>query len=181
MDVQLVLLRSLLGEMPLKPGSVLAARVIDARTIALAGVRMAATLPEGLEPGTAMRVRVREASGERLVLQMVTSGADSASEAAPPAGPAAAQLVPLTAPIPLPGGATARLYVDPDASGDDETGDGSGGPRVQNVTLRHGSGGVGRLDLALTVKPGATRPVAFGPAGEVAERLRSASGDLRSA
>src|SRR3954453_9661310 len=121
MDVQLVLLRSLLGEMPLKPGSVLAARVIDARTIALAGVRMAATLPEGLEPGTAMRVRVREASGERLVLQMVTSGAESPSDA-PPAGSAAAaaQLVPLTAPIRLRGGAWSRLYVDPDAPGDDE-------------------------------------------------------------
>src|SRR3954449_8328368 len=88
MDVQLVLLRSLLGEMPLKPGSVLAARVIDARTIALAGVRMAATLPEGLEPGTAMRVRVREASGERLVLQVVGQAADGdgAASGGPPSG-----------------------------------------------------------------------------------------------
>src|SRR5258708_6105781 len=113
MDVQLVLLRSLLGEMPLKPGAVLAARVIDARTIALAGVRMAATLPEGLEPGTAMRVRVREATGERLLLQVVGQPSQEAADAAPAA--AAPQLVPLTAPIPLPGGATARLLVDPEA------------------------------------------------------------------
>src|SRR3954466_16075917 len=106
MDVQLVLLRSLLGELPLKPGTVMAARVIDARTIALAGVRMAATLPEGVEPGTAMRVRVKEASSERLLLQIVGKG--EPAEAAPAAS-AAPQLVPLTAPIPLPGGATARL------------------------------------------------------------------------
>src|SRR3954470_10283751 len=107
MDVQLVLLRSLLGELPLKPGTVMAARVIDARTIALAGVRMAATLPEGVEPGTsmrvpgraasggrvaatlpggvergaAMRVRVREASSERLLLQVV--GRNEPADAAP--------------------------------------------------------------------------------------------------
>src|SRR3954462_3649429 len=112
MDVQLVLLRSLLGEMPLKPGAVLAARVIDARTIALAGVRMSATLPEGLEPGTNMRVRVREASGEKLLLQVV--GQPAAHEAAQGAPARAPQLVPLTPPIPLPGGATARLLADPD-------------------------------------------------------------------
>src|SRR5437764_5726036 len=108
MDVQLVLLRSLLGELPLKPGSVMAARVIDARTIALAGVRMAATLPPDLEPGTAMRVRVREASNERLVLQVVAH--DAADEA--PAAQAAAQPVPLGPPSPLANGATARLLVD---------------------------------------------------------------------
>src|SRR4051812_50031105 len=90
MDVQLVLLRSLLGELPLKPGTVVAARVIDPRTIALAGVRMAATLPEGLEPGTAMRVRVREAGGERLVLQIVQAGGPRGAPGgapAPPGGP----------------------------------------------------------------------------------------------
>jgi len=176
MDVQLVLLRSLLGELPLKPGSVIAARVIDARTIALGGVRMAATLPDGVEPGTAMRVRVKEASNERLLLQIV--GSKEAADPAPAAA-AAPQLVPLSAPIPLPGGATARLLVDPEA--EDEASAGSGGPRVQTVTLRYESAGVGRLDLALTVEPGATRAVAFGPAGDVAERLRAASADLRSA
>jgi hypothetical protein len=52
---------------------------------------------------------------------------------------------------------------------------------VQTLTLRYESAGVGRLDLALTVEPGAVRAVAFGPAGDVAERLREASGDLRAA
>src|SRR3954470_13260876 len=137
MDVQLVLLRSLLGEMPLKPGTVMAARVIDARTIALAGVRMAATLPEGLEPGTAMRVRVREATGEKLLLQVVGRPGEPASEAAP-ATAAAPQLVPLTAPIPLPGGATARLLVDPDPDAADEA-EGGGGVRSHTVTLRYES------------------------------------------
>jgi len=177
MDVQLVLLRSLLGELPLKPGAVMAARVIDARTIALAGVRMAATLPPDLEPGTNMRVRVREATGERLLLQVVGPPAHEASEAGQAA--AAPQLVPLGAPIPLPGGATARLFVDPDEAGEESSG--GAGPRTRTVTLRYESAGVGRVDLALTVEPGAARAVAFGAAGDVAERLRSASGDLRAA
>ena len=182
MDVQLVLLRSLLGELPLKPGTVVAARVIDARTIALAGVRMAATLPEGLEPGTAMRVRVREATGDRLLLQVVQAGGQDGGEpAAGAANAAAAQPVPVTAPIPLPGGATAQLFVDPDEAGEEAAGSGGGGARVQTLTLRYESAGVGRLDLALTVEPGAARAVAFGPAGDVAERLRAASGDLRAA
>ena len=176
MDVQLVLLRSLLGELPLKPGSMMAARVIDARTIALAGVRMAATLPEGVEPGTNMHVRVKEATNERLLLQIVAPREADDASAAPAAAP---QLVPITAPIPLPGGAVARLLVDPDEQ--DAGPDGGSGPRIQTVTLRYESAGVGRLDLALTVEPGATRAVAFGPAGDVAERLRAASGDLRSA
>src|SRR3954447_25695511 len=177
MDVQLVLLRSLLGEMPLKPGAVMAARVIDARTIALAGVRMAATLPEGLEPGTAMRVRVREATGEKLLLQVVGRPGEPAADGTPSAS-AAPQLVPLTAPIPLPGGATARLLVDPDDVPEERAGSAS---RAQTVTLRYESAGVGRLDLALTVEPGATRAVAFRPAGDVAERLRAASHHLRAA
>src|SRR5690349_12308334 len=143
MDVQLVLLRSLLGELPLKPGTVMAARVIDARTIALAGVRMPATLPEGLEPGVAMRVRVREASGERLLLQIVQTGkADGAEHSAGAAPASTAQPVPITPPIPLPGGATARLLVDPDEGGEDGAGAGGGGARVQTLTLRYESAGV---------------------------------------
>src|SRR5689334_9962222 len=146
MDVQLVLLRSLLGELPLKPGSVLAARVLDARTISLAGVRMEASLPEGVEAGTTMRVRVREATSERLLLQVVGSSSHEAGEASSATAAAAQpQPIALSAPIPLPGGASAQLFVDPDEDPGAEGG--SSGPRVQTVTLRYESAGVGRLDL----------------------------------
>src|SRR5690349_9380662 len=92
MNVELVLLRQLGAELPLKPGAILPARVLDHRTIALAGARMAATLPPGLEPGTALRVRVREASHERLLLQVVDQPAvaeQTSSSAAPMAATAA--------------------------------------------------------------------------------------------
>src|SRR5207247_891866 len=49
------------------------------------------------------------------------------------------------------------------------------------ATLRYESAGLGRVDLALTLEGGAVRAVAHVPAGEVAQRLRAASGDLRAA
>ena len=49
------------------------------------------------------------------------------------------------------------------------------------VTLRYESEGLGRVDLALTLVEGAVHAVAHAPAGEVAEKLRAASGELRTA
>jgi hypothetical protein len=83
-----------------------------------------------------------------------------------------------TVAVALPGGAAARLLVEPDEGSDPS-------PAAQRarstVTLRYESAGLGRVDLALTLEGGAVRAVAHVPAGEVAERLRAASGDLRAA
>jgi hypothetical protein len=181
MDVQLVLLRALAGmgthteELPLRPGVVLGARVLEGGAILLNGVKLAARLPEGVEPGTFLRVRVQEATSERLVLQVVERQAGEA--AAAQAAPAAPAPVP-TVGVPLPGGAVARLMVEPD-------GDGAEGPegarRRSMVTLRYESAGLGRVDLALALDGGVVRAIAHAPAGEVAERLRGATGDLREA
>src|SRR5437764_3438066 len=97
MDVQLVLLRALAGmgartqETPLKPGTVLPGRVLANGQLLLAGVRIAASLPPGLEAGSVVRLRVQEASSERLLLQVVEQPQQPA-DAAPAA--AAAQAVP---------------------------------------------------------------------------------------
>jgi hypothetical protein len=179
MDVQLVLLRALTGmgaqiqETPLKPGMVLPARVLGGGAILLAGVRLAASLPPGLEPGTVVRLRVQEASSERLLLQVV--------ETPRPAQEAAAAVpVPPTPtfPVALPAPATARLLIEPDAEGEQA---GPGGGTRSTVTLRYESAGLGRVDLALTLEPGVVRAVAHAPAGEVADRLRAATGELRAA
>src|SRR3954453_13347829 len=112
MDVQLVLLKGLAGmgtraqEQPLRQGAVLPARVLrtpPAGAILLDGVRLAATLPDGLEPGSLVRVKVGEASAEKLVLQVVEHiDAQGAAQQAP----AAAQPTPTIA-VALPGGAAA--------------------------------------------------------------------------
>src|SRR5204862_364612 len=81
-----------------------------------AGGRLAATLPPGLEPGAVLRLKVREATGERLLLQVVeqVQPHEAAQDAAPASAP-----VP-TFPVELPAGATARLLVEPDAEGSTE-------------------------------------------------------------
>ena len=178
MDVQLVLLRALAGmgahteELPLRPGMVLGARVLEGGAILLNGVKLAAKLPDGVEPGTFLRVRVQEATGEKLLLQVVEQR--QAPDAALPPMPAP---VP-TVGVPLPGGAVARLMVDPDGAGDEA---GEGARTRSMVTLRYESAGLGRVDLALALDGGVVRAIAHAPAGEVAERLRAATGDLRDA
>ena len=180
MDVQLVLLRALAGmgahteELPLRPGMVLGARVLEGGAILLNGVKLAARLPDGVEPGTFLRVRVQEATSEKLLLQVVErqAGEAAATQAAAPAP------VPVpTVGVPLPGGAVARLMVDPDGAGGED-----GEARTRSmVTLRYESAGLGRVDLALALDGGVVRAIAHAPAGEVAERLRAATGDLRDA
>src|SRR3954453_23098370 len=102
MDVQLVLLQALAGrgtralEQPLREGAVLPARVLrthPAGAILLDGVRLAATLRDGLEPGALVRVKVREASAEKLVLQVI----EHVEAPATPAAAAAAQPMPTIA------------------------------------------------------------------------------------
>src|SRR5213080_2134472 len=123
MDVQLVLLKALAGmgarpqELPLREGAVLPARVLKGGAIMLAGVRLAATLPPGLEPGALVRLKVREASAERLVLQVVEPSPEAPAAQVPGA---AAAPVPTIA-VALPGGAAARLLLegsDPDGGSD---------------------------------------------------------------
>jgi hypothetical protein len=180
MDVQLVLLRALAGmgartqETPLKAGMVLPARVLGGGAILLAGVKLAAQLPPGLEPGSVVRLKVEEASNERLMLKVVETVTQPGETQAPAA---AAQPVPTFA-VPLPNGAAARLLINPE----DDAAEASGGVSGERsfVTLRYESAGLGRVDLALSVEPGVVRAVAHAPAGEVAERLRAGSGELRA-
>src|SRR6185312_4172591 len=161
MDVQLVLLRALAGmgartqETPLKPGMVLPARVLANGQLLLAGVKLSAQLPPGLEPGSVVRQQ---------------QPAEATAAAAP-------QPVPTFA-VPLPNGAAARLLVNPE----DDSAESSGGPGGvrSTVTLRYESAGLGRVDLALSLETGVVRAVAHAPAGEVAERLRAGSGELRA-
>ena len=70
--VDLVLLRGLFTDTALKPGTVLAARVLERDgpkgMLLLNGVRVPAQLPPELAEGDALRVRVAEASSERIHL-----------------------------------------------------------------------------------------------------------------
>jgi hypothetical protein len=151
---ELILLRTALASPALRPGAVVAARVIDRATLSLLGARVAATLPDDVRPGDVLRLNVKEATPERILLQVV--------QQPPPAA---------TAAVMLPGGATARIIKD-----DEEEGQSPG--RVDRaVTLRYDSATLGRLDIHLSAA-GATVHASEGPPAEAA---RAGAGELAGA
>ena len=152
---ELILLRTALASPALRPGAVVAARVIDRATLSLLGARMAATLPDDVRPGDVLRLNVKEATPERILLQVV--------QQPPPVA---------TAAVMLPGGATARVIKD-----DEEEGAGGRGGRTRAVTLRYDSATLGRLDIHLSAA-GATVHVSEGPPADAA---RAAAGELAGA
>jgi hypothetical protein len=148
---ELILLRTALPAPTLRAGSVVVARVLENRLLSLAGARVAATLPDEVQPGDVLKLRVKELAPERIVLQIVPD---------PP--PAA------TAAVALPGGATARIVEDDEASG---------GAAARAVVLRYDSPTLGRLDIRLSAA-GATVHATEGPPAEAA---RAAAGALAAA
>jgi hypothetical protein len=163
--VDLVLLRGLLPDISLTPGTLLHGRVLDARTLVLAGVRLAARLPEGAEPGQHLRLRVEEASADRIHLRVVEDQGAAAEQVAVP--PTAYQVA-------LPGGAVARVHVDER----EEPEGGRGAPGVaHSVVVRYDSPTLGRLDVRLDRAAAAVHV----SAGEPAEVVRGAADVLRDA
>lgn len=153
---ELILLRTALASPALRPGAVVAARVIDRATISLLGARMAATLPADVRPGDVLRLNVKEATPERILLQVV--------QQPPPVA---------TAAVMVPGGATARVIKDDE---EDEAG-ARRGSATRAVTLRYDSATLGRLDIHLSAA-GATVHVSEGPPADAA---RAAAGELAGA
>ena len=170
--VNLVLLRGLLPTLSLTPGSMVTARVLDARTLSVAGVKLAAQLPEGVVGGQVLRLRVQETSTERIHLQVVeTAGASQTAEQA-----AAPQVPPSAYQVTLPGGALARVHVE---EREEETVPpaprGSGAARA--VVVRYDSPTLGRLDIRLDASSAAVHV----SDGDPAVRVRAAADQLRDA
>jgi hypothetical protein len=172
--VALTMLRAVAPDVPLTVGSILGARVLsregDRGTLLLLGARLTAQLPEGVKEGDALRVRVQEASAERLVLKVVET----------PAAPAAQNAAQLTTlpPLALPNGAVARLFVEPD---DDGGGAHGAEDRARTVFLRYDSPVLGRIDIALTLTGEAIGAALQLSAGEPAHAARAGSSALQGA
>lgn len=168
--VDLVLLRGLFTDTTLKPGTVLAARVLEREgargTLLLNGVRIPAQLPSDLLEGDAFRVRIAEASAERVVLQIVQQGAPSAPPGQTPAAALALQ---------LPGGAQVRVLEE---EGGGEAGGASAGRR--SITLRYDSPALGRMDFVLDLEAQSVSGTVHATAGDPAARARAAAPDLQS-
>src|ERR1700676_2592008 len=80
-------------------GIVVNARVMPSNGLTdlleIAGRRVAASLPPTVRPGDVLQVRVTGFDGDRILLQIVTSGASAAVEPGPPGIP------PSTGPVPF--------------------------------------------------------------------------------
>jgi hypothetical protein len=159
-------LRAVMPELVLRPGMTLAARVAQKAgtngVITLAGVRLDAKLPEQVQEGDTLRLRVAEATAERLVMRLVDES-----------GPPELQQPPV--PVPLPDGSAAWMRVD------EREADGGASADEASVALTYQSPGLGPLGLRLSlggggisvhVRAGEGRPLDL--AREGAERLREA-------
>jgi hypothetical protein len=169
--VEAALLRATLPELVLRPGMTLPARVMERHgqmgLLLLAGTPLSAKLPDELQAGDRLRLRVEDV-GEQVVLRTVDT-------------PAAQQQAPAQAPpelaLPLPNGAHAELRVTEKADerrGEDEP---------VTVALDYHSPALGTLDMRLVLQPGGggLQVTVGATAGAPEDRVRGAAEDLRRA
>jgi hypothetical protein len=166
--VELVLVRALLPDVALKPGTIVNGRVLDAGTLLLAGVRLAARLPPGVEPGQHLRLKVAEAGAERIHLQVVERPVPAQEPAAAPPAPPVAVYA-----LALPGGVAARVQVQEREAAPRRGGVGA----ARSIVVRYDSPTLGRMDVRLD--PGAA--AVHVSAGEPTDRVRGAAEALREA
>jgi hypothetical protein len=170
--INLVLLRGLLPDVKLAPGVVVQGRVLDPRTLSIAGVKVAAQLPADVVAGQVLRLRVEEATTEKLHLRVV--GAPASPQAAEQAAAAAPQVPADAYQLALPGGILARIHVE-EREADGGRRGGAGG--ATSVVVRYDSPTLGRLDVRLDAQSAAVHVSGGDPALTVAE----AAGALRDA
>jgi hypothetical protein len=160
------------AELPLPVGSVIGARVLsrdgDRGTLRFAGVLLAAKLPDGVQAGDDLRLRVQEASPDKLVLKVV-------EPPQPQVAQPQLQALPVLA---LPGGATARLFVEPEEQG---RGGAHGADVPRTVFVHYDSPALGNIDIAITLTGAAIGAAVQLIAGEPARAARARAGALQDA
>jgi hypothetical protein len=165
-------LRTAQIETVLRPGMVLAGRVTERvgahGLLLLHGAPVVAQLPEGVDAGARLRLRVAVADADSIVLQVLPDAVSPQASAAT-GGPTAAAFA-----LALPGGMHAQVRVDPD--GGAEPG-GPGTARAASVSLRLDTPALGRLDLRLDTATCAVHVSAGAPA----QAAREAAGALQDA
>jgi|SRR5215218_1271940 len=169
--VQAALLRANMPDLVLRPGLMLPAKVLERAgrhgLLLLAGTPLSAELPDELQAGARLRLRVEEVTGDRIVLRAVDTPAPGAQPLQP---------LPPDVALPLPGGRQAEVRVTDRA----EERRGSGEPA--SVALAYDSPALGTLDLRLVLAPGAGLTVTVGAtAGAPEDRVRAAADKLRAA
>lgn len=188
---------------PLKVGQVLQARIAAGPggepVLTLGGVRVPAQLPGNVQVGQFLRLRVQDVTAERVTLQIVSDPAQTAATAASAATGAADELGAAAGPntaqaaqaqqagaaqmpwaaIPMPGGATARLFLDPDKGG--PGGAERSGDRSRTMVVRYDSPLLGRTDVVLRLDADQLEAAVLAHGGAPLDLVRSTVPALRAA
>ncbi len=198
--IQATLLRDLMrqvsaqtpGQLPqqLQVGETLGGRVTvtptGERMLMVAGIRIPATLPADVPVGQALRLQVTESSVDKLVLQVVRTATDAADQ--PVAGPRELQQPQQTpgaqspvVTVPMPTGASARVWADPDGGSSDPGASRAERARTGAMVVRYDSPELGRVDVVLRLDAERLEATVLAPAGEPLSLVRSSSAKLREA
>jgi hypothetical protein len=161
--IRTLLLREALPDVALRPGTVVVARVASRGeahgVLVLAGVPLKAALPDEVQAGATLRLRVDDVSPERVILRL---------EGAPPPPPAAAA----PAPPPRP---EARVAVREPPRRRMEAGE-----EVASVALAFTSPTLGRLDLRIDLAAGRVEATVDARPGDPHDRAVAAAERLRA-
>ncbi len=161
-SVATLLLRAQLPDVTLRPGASVMARVASRGeghgVIVLAGIPLTARLPDGVEAGATLRLRVDEVGPERVVLRMDAQAVNPLAASAPPAPPPPARVAV---------GEPPRRATDGDPGG-------------ASVALAFDSAALGRIDLRIDLATGGVQVAVEAPAGRAFDAADGASERLRA-
>ena len=162
-SVATALWRAQLPEVSLRQGQSVLARVASRGeghgVLVLAGIPLTARLPDGVESGATLKLRIEEVSQERVVLRMEGQPVNPLAAGPPPVRPDAPELAV---------GEPPRR-----ATGGEEGGAG--------VSLAFVSPALGRIDLRIDLAAGAVQVGVETPAGRAYEAADSSAERLRAA
>jgi hypothetical protein len=155
------MLKAELPALVLRPGMTLAARVAETHgnrgLLMIANAALAAELPDGVRAGDTLKLRVQEATPDRIVMRMETD-------------------VPPVPVVPLPGGQAAQIEVN---EREGEGGQVAGGRSQVAVTYRSPS--LGALDFRLVLEGGAVTAQVRAREGAPFELAQAQASQLREA
>jgi hypothetical protein len=172
-----VLLRNLLPDLKMSPGSTFVGRIMERHQghglLNLGGTVLLAKLPEGVEAGARLRLAVSEVTPDHVVMQIVQ---DAGPAAAPQPGTPLAQ-APSAVAIPLPDGAQAQMRLEV-VEDDDPLH--PGGASTKAVTVHYDSPALGRVDVRLVLGPNGLVAGVGAAAGAPVRLAEEHLGELRA-
>lgn len=181
-----VLLRNLLPDLRMTPGSTFVGRIMERHQghglLNLGGTVLLAKLPAGVEAGARLRLAVSEVTPDHVVMQIVQDAGPASTQQ--PGGPQAAPQAPPAVAVPLPDGSQAQMRLEVVEDGDPSR---PGGPSTRAVNVHYDSPALGRIDVRLVLSssglvagvgaaPGAPVRLAEQHAGELRAGLSRAMG-----